>query len=322
MTIPKVLACLTFILFAAIAFAAWWKSDRQLEAPVASQPREQEIVLEQTIRVVEPKVLEPQVVKPIEKPKPKEADPLEVDRVEELFNITGKKLPIVETIVYKSHVPWNKGKLAWLSDYASHYHTSRHFIARSRNGKPDYLKQDLAEGDKFNVLKPDIKLQFNAIIDLNRSKMWLYYNDLDNGSKELIKTYLVGLGRSALTPSGQYLLGDRIATYKPGQFGTHNGAKVELIRIFGTRWIPFSKELGPNPGSPRGLGMHGVPWKENEKGELVEDTSSLGKFQSDGCIRLSTNDMEELYSIVITKPCVVEIVNDFSAATFPVAERE
>lgn len=326
MSFPKILALFTFLLFAAIAFTGWWKSNTIQDKPVIQPGVPVEVIPQQTIRIAEPikPVVQPIFVKPV-----KTEDPPEEDRIEELFHTTGKKLPIVETVTYKSQVNWNKGKKAWLSDYASHYHTSRHFIARSRNGKPDYIKQDLAEKDRFNVLRNDIKFQFNLVIDLSRSKMWLFYIDLESGQKEMIKAYPVGIGRTSpeaesgfLTPIGQYLLGDRTGTYKPGNFGIHNGAKVEMIRIFGTRWIPLAKEIGPSTLPARGLGIHGVPWKENEKGELIEDVSSIGKYQSDGCIRLSTQDVEELYAVIITKPCVVEIVHDFYDAEYPVAEAE
>ncbi len=84
----------------------------------------------------------------------------DVDRIEEFFNKGDPKFPFVETIVYKSRVPWQKGRPAWLSDYAAHYETSRHFIARSLNGGPNYFKQDIAEGDRFNVLSLDKKINF------------------------------------------------------------------------------------------------------------------------------------------------------------------
>ena len=138
----------------------------------------------------------------------------EADRIEELFNKDGPKLPIVETITYKSLVPWQKGRPAWLSDYAGHYETSRHFIARSLNGKPDYFKQELAEGARFNVLRKDKNFEFALIVDTSRCKMWFYYVDLDQKQKVLLKTYQVGLGRldasktsGLLTPLGKYTLG-------------------------------------------------------------------------------------------------------------------
>ncbi len=64
-----------------------------------------------------------------------------IDRIFQLFTTGPTKLPIVETVHYSSSVPWLKGRPAWIADYASHYNTSRHFIARSLNGKPDYFSQ-------------------------------------------------------------------------------------------------------------------------------------------------------------------------------------
>ncbi len=241
----------------------------------------------------------------------------EADRIEEFFNLSEPKFPIVSTITYKSRVTWQKGRPAWLSDYANHYKTSRHFIARSLNGKSDYLKQDVAEGARFNILNPEKNFQFNLIIDTNRCKMWFYYHDLDTKEKVLVKTYPIGLGRvdhskisGLLTPLGLYSLGSRIATYKPKIMGLHNGEKIEMICLFGTRWIPFEKEIKGTTASAKGFGIHGMPWSM-KKDNLVEDPSSLGKYESDGCIRMLASDIEELYAIVISRPTTVEIVKDY-----------
>ena len=247
----------------------------------------------------------------------------EADRIEELFNKDGPKLPIVETITYKSLVPWQKGRPAWLSDYAGHYETSRHFIARSLNGKPDYFKQELAEGARFNVLRKDKNFEFALIVDTSRCKMWFYYVDLDQKQKVLLKTYPVGLGRldasktsGLLTPLGKYTLGDRVAIFKPKTMATHQGKKVEMITIFGTRWIPFDAEVGSASAPAKGFGLHGTPWLPNAKGELVDQVDSIGKYESDGCVRLLTPDMEEIFSIIITKPATIEIVRDFTDSNF------
>lgn len=244
-------------------------------------------------------------------------EPPEADRINEFFNLKDPKFPIVETITYKSRVSWQKGRPAWLSDYANHFKTSRHFIARSLNGKPDYIKQDLAEGARFNILSPDKKIQFHLIIDTSRCKMWFYYHDLDANEKVLVKTYRLGLGRmdhtkisGLLTPLGIYSLGSRIAVYNPKMMGTHNGVKTEMIRLFGTRWIPFEKEISATTAPAKGFGIHGLPWIM-KNGTLMEDIESLGKYESDGCIRMGAADIEEIYSIIITRPTTVEIVKDF-----------
>lgn len=251
----------------------------------------------------------------------------EANRIEEFFNRGQPKFPFVETITYQSRIDWQKGRPAWLSDYASHYQTSRHFIARSLNGKVDYLKQDVSDGDRFNVLSLDKNINFYLLIDTTRSKMWFYAIDTDTNERTLIKTYQVGLGRldssktsGSLTPWGKYLLGSKIAIYKPKMMSYHNGAKVEMIRIFGTRWIPFEKEVSDTTAPAKGFGIHGVPWVDDGKGSLAQDDASIGKYESDGCIRLATSDMEEIFAIVITKPTYVELVKDFFDAKLPGAE--
>ncbi len=230
----------------------------------------------------------------------------EVDRIQQLFTLDGDKLPIVETVSFTSRVPWLNGRPAWIADYASHFETSRHFIARSLNKKPDYLSQKVGPGDRFNVFKKDKDVRFQLLVDMSKCRMWFYY--LDQNEKVLLKTYKVGLGKpdttspsGNLTPLGKYELGEKIAIYKPGVSGYFHDEKIEMMRIFGTRWIPFCA----------GLGLHGCPWVEGANGELVEDRSKIGKYESDGCIRMSAEDIEEIFAIVITKPTTVEIVKEF-----------
>lgn len=252
----------------------------------------------------------------------------EADRIAELFNKGEPKLPFVETIVYKSHVSWHKGKPAWIADYANYYSTSRHFIARSLNGKPDYLKQDVANGDRFNVFRRDKNIHFHLLVDISRQKMWLYTLDMDSDERTLLKTYHVGLGRSDsskasgyLTPIGKYQLGNKIAIYQPGVEGHYKGAKVEMMRTFGSRWIPFEKEISNCSEPAKGFGIHGAPWLPGADGSLVEEKNSIGKYESDGCIRLADADVKELFAIIITKPTTIELVKDFHDAKLSLAER-
>ena len=245
----------------------------------------------------------------------------EVDEVWRLFTKGKKKFPFVETIRYKSNVPWLKGRPAWITDYASHFSTSRHFIARSLNGKRDYYTQKIATGDQFNVLKKEV--HFYLVVDLSRCKMWFYA--IDEDFRYLLKTYRLGLGRvdehsysGLLTPKGTFSLGNNVAIYKAGMTGHFQNIEVEMVRVFGTRWIPFSEELSDEGDSPRGYGLHGAPWIYDVAGQSYsEDLSTIGSYESDGCIRLAQNDIEELYAIVITKPTIVEIVTDFHDAKVP-----
>lgn len=245
-----------------------------------------------------------------------------VNRIEELFTTEGKKLPIVETISYESTVPWLKGRPAWLGDYAAHYSTSRHFIARSLNGKADYFTQKVSSGKLFNVFRKDKNFQFYLLVDLSLCKMAFYYIDLDANERVLLKTYRVGIGKKSetgcLTPTGRYQLGDKIAVYKPGIMGLFQDKQVEMIRVFGTRWLPFGKELSPGTPPAKGLGIHGAPWSFDKKeNRWVELRQTIGEKESDGCIRLAFEDIEELFSIVITKPTVVDVVHHFKEAHLP-----
>lgn len=339
MTFPKFLAIVSLFLFVTIMVLAFTKSGKSSSSvkvenvQVATSPipialeSEEHVVRLPAVKLQSKEPSEPVAIEVKKEPIAKEAVniPLpEADRIYQLFNRGEPKLPFIETVVYKSRVPWLKGRPAWLSDYASHYVTSRHFIARSLNGKPDYFKQDVAEGDSFNVFRRDKNIQFHLLIDVGRSKMWFYVLDNDTQERTLLKTYRVGLGRvesqrtsGLLTPLGKYSLGNKVAIYRPKIEGYHNGQKVEMLRVFGSRWIPFEKEISGCTAPAKGLGIHGVPWVVGPSGALREDSSSIGKNESDGCIRLQTDDIEELFAILLTKPTVVELVRDFSEAQLP-----
>jgi hypothetical protein len=334
MSLPKLLALFSLILFSTIGVAAYFKGNPNHSEQQVTAYAEGPIEIELDNDVAVAHAVESKNTAGINKAlhssnqeKQKEeslgvyVDIPDADRVAEFFNKMDPKFPIVETITYKSRVPWLKGRSAWLSDYASHYATSRHFIARSLHGKPDYFKQNLVEGERFNVFRPEKNVSFHLIVDLQRSKLWFYYIDKDSPEPVLVKTYSVGLGRldsgktsGHLTPLGTYSLGSKVAIYNPKTTGLYNGQKTELITVFGSRWIPFEKEIENCTAPAKGFGIHGMPWVSNSKGDLIEDSSSLGKYASDGCIRLTTADIEELFSIVITKPTTIEIVKDFREA--------
>lgn len=254
----------------------------------------------------------------------------EADLVERLFALDDSILPIVETVSFTSRVPWLKGRPAWIADYASHFETSRHFIARSLNCKLDYFTQKVSPGDRFNVFKKDLDLTFYLVVDLSRCKMWFYYIDQGANERVLLKSYRIGVGRldpqkasGCATPLGKYAIGDKVAVYKPGTMGFYHDKKVEMVQVFGTRWIPLEKAIDGSSESPKGLGLHGAPCSvDPATGACSEDLNKIGKHETDGGILLSSEDLEELFAILITKPTVVEIVKDFHQAQPPGREAE
>lgn len=249
----------------------------------------------------------------------------QVDRINQLFNTKGVKLPIVDTVTYNSRVEWLKGRPAWIADYAVHFSTSRHFIARSLNGKPDYFSQKVSTGNKFNVFRTDKDIQFYLLIDISRCKLGLYYFDKGTNERVLLKTYAVGLGRKdtnspsgCATPLGLYSLGSKIAVYQPGTMGAFGNKKVEMVQLFGTRWIPFDQEIEKCTSPSKGLGLHGIPLQPQSDGSgFIENRAFLNTYDGNGNIRLASEDIEEIFSIVITKPSFILLVKDFHEARLP-----
>lgn len=331
MKAPKIILIGAFSLFAIIGVLSLFKEKEEGEKIVSHQNEKvEEIHLEQPVKIQETaEVIEVVQEEVAEAPQVVEESLPEVDLINRFFATNSSKFPIVETVSYTSRVPWLKGRPAWIADYASHYSTSRHFIARSLNRKADYFTQKISPGDRFNVFNAEKDIEFRLVIDLSRCKMWFYYWDKDTNERVLVKTYSVGLGRKDeskvsgyLTPAGKYKLGDKIAIYKPGTMGYFQEQKTEMIRVFGTRWIPFDQEVEGCTESFRGYGIHGLPWSVDDEENLIENTAHIEKYDSDGCIRLHAKDIEELFSIIITKPCVVELVKDFHDAELPGIERE
>ncbi|MDP1880930.1 MAG: L,D-transpeptidase [Parachlamydiaceae bacterium] len=340
MTLPKMIAIFSILLFGLIGVSALFKNNSTetiVQAPVETAL---EIELDHQIQTLAQISPTEEKISPLlnsysanetiekhqEKPEVKTTSPYannyvelpQTNRINEFFNVDSPKFPIVETLTYTSTVTWLKGRPAWVTDYANHYETSRHFIARSLRGKPDYNNQQIAKGDRFNVLRKDKNIEFYLLVDASRCKLLFYYIDVDLKKKVLIKTYDVGLGRldssktsGLLTPLGKYLLGNRVAVHTPKMMGNYQGKKTELVTVFGTRWIPFEKEIGICSAPAKGFGLHGTPWSKNSDGELCDRSTGIGKYESDGCIRMSTADIEEIYAIIITKPTTVEIVKDF-----------
>jgi hypothetical protein len=325
MSFPKILAFMTIILFGGIFVASLVKKNS--EGVASDSQRENSVVIDLEDEGTEPLANEGEG-RQIEGIVYSDEDLPDADRIEEIFSVGASSLSLVKTITYTSRVSWVKGRPAWIADYATHYKTSRYFISRSLTGEKDYFAHSIVNGDRFNVYDPDKDIAFHLVVDTSRFKMWLYYVDMNNKETVLLKRYDVGLGRrddkrtsGSLTPHGVYSLGYKVALYKPGVKGYFNHKKIEMIRVFGTRWIPFEKEIKGCTASAKGLGLHGVPWRfdETKKGydEYVE---SIGEYDSDGCIRMNTADVEELFSIIITKPSYIQLVSDFYKADISAVE--
>jgi hypothetical protein len=319
LAIGRILLIGSTSLFSIIAVTAVIKKSRAHDKKVSGK-----IDKELTLLAIEQQKME--IKKPYTKPLSLNGDLPYIDRIYQLFSKNpASQFPIVETISYSSSVSWLVGRPAWLNDYADYYQTSSSFILRSLGAKGESSSQKkIVEGNHFNVFRRDKKMEFYLLVDVSRCKMGFYYFDLGTNERILLKTYSVGLGKldsrkpsGSLTPLGKYLLGKRVATYQLGSKGVYQNKTVEMITVFGTHWIPFEQEIEGTLEPAKGYGLQGSPWVVDSSGQLIEDLTCIGDYSSNGCIRLASKDIEELFSIVITKPTFIEIVKDFKEATLP-----
>jgi hypothetical protein len=226
--------------------------------------------------------------------------------------------PIVETVAYKSHVSWKARRSAWLIDYANYFKTPLEFIYRSINGGNSASPVSISEGMQFNVYKRDVDFRFHIVVSMASCRMRLYYVIPQERRIVFLRSYNVCLGKKDsarvsgyCTPLGVFQLGNRVAVFRPRMMGTHKGKQVELIQVFGTRWLPFEKEINGCSEPAKGFGVHGTPMTRNSSGQLEEDNSSIGHYESEGCIRLSGKDLEEVFSVVSSRKTWVEVVPSF-----------
>ena len=156
------------------------------------------------------------------------------------------------------------------------------------------------------------------VVDLSRCYMHLYAIDNDLNERYLLKIYKVGVGAldpalesGCETPTGSFALSERVGIYKPGVVSNVGGRVIELVQLYGTRHIPFS-------GNGHHCAIQGNPWLvDADTGELVESKSFIGQYATEGNIRMHTKDVEELFSIVISRKSSIQIVREFNQAELP-----
>lgn len=139
-------------------------------------------------------------------------------------------------------------------------------------------------------------------IVIERSTCALYLMDSDG----LFKRYAVGLGMPGHeTTLGKYKVGTKQkdpAWWKPGEGMIPAGDPANEL---GTRWMPL---VPLEEGLPEDLGIHGT---------IAPDT--VGGYTSHGCARLTNENVEELYDLVV-RSTPVEIVETMQPAEGPAGQ--
>ncbi len=112
---------------------------------------------------------------------------------------------------------------------------------------------------------------FNVLVDKSQNTLIL------KTKEEIVKTYIVSTGLNNSTPIGNFKITNKL----PNPTWFKAGAVVPAgspENILGIRWLGFDLA---------GYGIHGTT-----------DPQSLGKQVTQGCVRMSNSDVEELYAIV------------------------
>lgn len=153
---------------------------------------------------------------------------------------------------------------------AKEFRTTNDLIMKSNNLSNDKI----LPGRKIKVWTSP----FSILVDKSQNTLILKTDE------EIIKTYIVSTGKNNFTPIGTFKITNKLIN--PTWFKA--GAVVPAgspENILGTRWLGFNLP---------GYGIHGTT-----------DPKSLGKQVTEGCVRMSNSDVEELYLII---PVGTEII--------------
>lgn len=125
-------------------------------------------------------------------------------------------------------------------------------------------------------------------IEVSKAAKLLYVYDGD----ELFAIYDIGIGKEGRTPVGDFILTDKIehpAWYSPDGRIVPYGEKENVL---GTHWLKI-EPAGNTDSAFIGYGIHGT-W----------DEGSITKSLSNGCIRMTNNEVAELFTYIPRKTTV------------------
>lgn len=148
-------------------------------------------------------------------------------------------------------------------------------IAKKHNTTVELIKQSnhldrdtIRSGRKLKISK----VVYSIVVDVSNNALKLF------SDKELLKTYPIATGRPGhSTPIGSFTIVNKLKNptwYKAGAVV----APDSPANILGTRWLGFSLA---------GYGIHGTTLPE-----------TIGTAASEGCVRMYSKDVEELFVIV------------------------
>ena len=152
-----------------------------------------------------------------------------------------------------------------LSKIAKNFKTTVELIKRANRLNEDKI----LPGRKIKVWTA----HFSIVVDKSQNTLIL------KSDEEVVKTYIVSTGTNNSTPTGNLKIVEKLINppwFKPGSAKPIPPDSPE--NILGSRWLGLNLP---------GYGIHGTTESQN-----------LGKQITQGCVRMSNSDVEELYTIV------------------------
>lgn len=150
-----------------------------------------------------------------------------------------------------------------LNKIARLYKTTTELVMKSNNISDSLI----IPGRKIKIWNAP----FNILVSKSQNTLLL------KSDEEVFKTYIVSTGKNNCTPVGTFKIINKLPNptwFKAGAIVPAESAD----NVLGTRWMGFDLA---------GYGIHGTV-----------EPKELGKQVTQGCIRLSNTDVEELYSII------------------------
>lgn len=165
-----------------------------------------------------------------------------------------------------------------LETIAKMYSVPWEYLAKLNRVDP----RKIQAGQKLKVIQGP----FSAVVDLSDYELTVHAHGY------YVTRFSVGIGKDGSTPTGTFRVTDKVIDpdyYGPDGVIAHDDPANPL----GERWLAINNEQG----TLQGYGIHGTI-----------DPSSIGKSESQGCLRLRDREIEALYdfltvgSEVIIKP--------------------
>ncbi|MCX5706966.1 MAG: L,D-transpeptidase family protein [Candidatus Omnitrophica bacterium] len=150
-----------------------------------------------------------------------------------------------------------------LTKIAREFKTTADLIKKSNNLSDDKI----IPGRKIKVWTAG----FSVLVDKSQNILIL------KSEEEIIKTYIVSTGKNNSTPVGNFKITSKLINptwFKAGAVVSAGSPE----NILGTRWMGFDLPS---------YGIHGTT-----------EPQSLGKQVTQGCVRMSNSEVEELYTII------------------------